>query len=195
MNRWIDDSSQLESSKAFFRGSISMANVRDLGPRNPWNLLWNLMKSSEIHENRWKNKQLESSEGFFRGIISMANVRDLGPRKLWKCIDSCNPRKTIKFHENALNPWSPRKSMKIDGIASQPAPCKPRHQIRWIDESMIAASWNRVKVSLGASFRWQTSLFDGNLGLRNPWKSMKIDKIASQPASPAARSNESMNRW
>ena len=52
---------------------------------------------------------------------------------------------------------------------------------------MIAASWNRVKLSLRASSRRQTFLFVGNLGPRNLWKSMKSHKVLRKPARQAAR--------
>ena len=53
-HRWIDESSQLESSKGFFRGSISAAKAATrFQTSDPWNPL-NLMKPDEIHEHNSK---------------------------------------------------------------------------------------------------------------------------------------------
>ena len=68
INRWIDDSNQLESSKAFFRGIIPAAKALSGGETpDPWNheISWNLMKSLEIHASPWKcMKSMKSHEIF-----------------------------------------------------------------------------------------------------------------------------------
>ena len=127
-NQW--NSSQLGSRKGFFRALIPFAKRRqrpfDIGDLKPIEIhrnSLNLMKSSEIHANRWNNSQLGSSKGFFQAIIPLAKRRqrpfDIGDLK------------SIEIHEIL---WIPRKSMEI----------------------VVAASYARVKVSLGPSLRLQS---------------------------------------
>ena len=67
-----------------------------------------------------------------------AEAANLRPLKSWNLMKSHeilrNTYKSMKMHEIHEISWNPWKSMKIDEKA---------------------ASWNRVKVSLGASSRWQ----------------------------------------
>ena len=97
--------------------------------------------------------------------------------------------KSMEFHENSWN------SLKINEDAENL--CKSVKSVR-IDESMksmIAASWSRVKVSLGRT-AW-TLWGVGTHALRshksrkcheNSWKSMRIHEHAENPRA-------SMNRW
>jgi hypothetical protein len=123
------------------------------------------MKSPEIHENRWNSQPAQPSL-------------------------ASQPSRQIRWFDESMNRWNPRKSIKIDETA---------------------AIWDRVKFSLGATSRWQTSAQAAKPPTPeiheiswNPWKSMKIDEIASQPAQPSLASqpsrqirwfDESMNLW
>ena len=93
-------------------------------------------------------------------------------------------RKSTKSHEIPINT---SKSMKM----------QESYEISWnhrksinIDET--AASWNRVKVSLRASSRWQRAAEAANLGLWNPWK---IYEIVWNPQKYIKITENAWNLW
>ena len=175
MDRWIDDSSQLGSSNAFFKGSMPfllrwktsamrpktlVTSDLEIHPSQPsqrsqpmnrwpdtsmiaasWNRAKFLLRTASCFycesRNRWvdDSSQLQSSEAFFRGNIPFI----------------------LRWQTFAMG-WKMSISSDLEIYPSQPSrPASPAARSdesmnRWIDESMMAASWNRVQLSLGATF-------------------------------------------
>ena len=126
---------------------------------------WNPLQSVDICENRLNSNQLGSSKGFFRGSIPFANQSNLHENQ-WNNsqlgssrgffrgsipvanVGNLGPRNLWKSMETDEISWNLRTSMKIDEIA---------------------ASWDRVKISLGPAFRFQTSVTSDLEIFENPW--------------------------
>ena len=161
-NYEIDDIDELMIATSWNRVNLS------LGAASRWQMV--VTSDLDTHEISWKScknhmksnekrtksmiiddsNKLELNKTCFRGGISMANGCNLGPRNLWNPMNilwkSCEIlSKTFEIHDN-----------------------------RWIGESMIAASWNRVKLSLGAASRWQTVVTSDLETNQISWKSYEI---------------------
>ena len=117
---------------------------------------WNPRKSMKIDETAASWDRVKVSLGPSFRLQRPAEAANLWPLKSWNLMKSHeilrNTYKSMKMHEIHEISWNPRKSMKIDEKAT---------------------SWNRVKVSLRASFRLQR--LTNFLPLKT-WKSTKSRK-------------------
>ena len=120
----------------------------------------------EIHEiswNPWKSMKINGKATSWNRVkvsLGASSRRQRPPQAAnlgWNLMKSHailgNTHKSMEMHEIREISWNHRKSVKIDEKA---------------------ASWNRVKISLGASSRWQTF---AEAAKPRPLKSMKSHEM------------------